>query len=240
MEFSDTQAVNETVIMNPAEGSSVKKISGKLGFWAIAVVLLVLLTDQILKIWIKTHFMLYEEVEITSWFYIRFVENNGMAMGIEVMGKLFLTLFRIIASAGIAYYLYLIVKKGFKLGYVICVALIFAGAVGNIIDSVFYGVIFGDSPVYNPYLPHEVAAVFPAEGGYSTWFYGRVVDMFYFPLFEFVWPSWVPFVGGDTFEFFRYIFNIADAAISVGIVTLILFYSKIFSQSFEKEKVEDI
>jgi signal peptidase II len=108
-----------------------------------------------------------------------------------------------------------------------------------VIDCIFYGVVFNDSPVYNPNLPHQAAALFPAEGGYNTWFHGRVVDMFYFPLFEFAWPSWVPFIGGQEFVFFRYIFNIADTAISVGIIVLFLFYRKTFSASLEKKKIKN-
>ncbi|MDR0866557.1 MAG: lipoprotein signal peptidase [Candidatus Symbiothrix sp.] len=198
------------------------------GFWAIAVILLILLADQAIKIWIKTHLMLYEEIRITDWFLLRFVENNGMAMGIEVVGKLFLSIFRIIASAGIIYYLYLLVKKNFKLGYIICVSMIFAGAVGNIIDSIFYGVIFSEST------PYTVAQLFPLGEEYGTWLHGKVVDMFYFPLFEFTWPSWLPWIGGENFTFFRYIFNLADASISVGVVVLILFFRNTFSKSFEK------
>lgn len=200
------------------------------GFWAIAIILLILLIDQFIKIWIKTHMFLYEDIRVTDWFLIRFVENNGMAMGIEVIGKLFLSVFRIVASFAIIYYLYLLVKRNFSLGYIICVSLIFAGAVGNIIDSIFYGVIFSEST------PYTVATLFPAEGGYGTWLHGKVVDMFYFPLFEFTWPSWIPGIGGTHFEFFRYIFNFADACISVGIVILLLFYRDAFSRSFEKKE----
>ncbi|GHT72477.1 lipoprotein signal peptidase [Bacteroidia bacterium] len=195
------------------------------GFWAVAVILFILIVDQILKIWVKTHLTLGEDIRITSWFLIRFVENPGMAMGIEVIGKLFLSIFRIIASIVMIYYLYLLVKRNFSMGYIICVSLIFAGAVGNIIDSIFYGVIFNESTFYS------VATLFPPEGGYGTWLYGKVVDMFYFPLFEFVWPSWIPFVGGTEFLFFRYIFNLADASISVGIIVLILFYRNTFVES---------
>jgi signal peptidase II len=198
------------------------------GFWAILTILLILSADQILKIWIKTHLYIGEDIRIAHWFYIRFVENNGMAMGIEVIGKLFLSIFRIAASFGIIYYLYLLVKKDFKTGYILCVSMIFAGAVGNIIDSIFYGVIFNESTVYS------VATLFPPEGGYGTWLHGKVVDMFYFPLFEFTWPSWMPWIGGNEFVFFRYIFNLADASISVGIAVLLLFYRNTFSGSFEK------
>lgn len=202
------------------------------GFWALAVILFILIADQVLKIWIKTNMFLYEDREIFSWFIIRFVENNGMAMGIEVIDKFFLSVFRIIASFAIAYYIWTLVKRNFSVGYIICVSLIFAGAIGNIFDSVFYGVIFSEST------PITKAVLFPPDGGYGTWLHGLVVDMFYFPLFSFTWPSWIPFVGGTQFEFFRYIFNIADASISVGIIVLLLFYRQSFTRSFEKETVK--
>jgi signal peptidase II len=211
-------------------------VFSKKSFWVIAVILLILIADQVLKIWIKTHLAIYShpgsDIKIVDWFYIRFVENNGIAMGIEVPGKLFLTIFRIIASLAIAYYLYVLIKKNFKLTYLIFVAMIFAGAVGNIIDSVFYGVIFNEST------PSHIAVLFPSEGGYGSWLHGRVVDMFYFPLFSFTWPEWIPFIGGTDFEFFRYIFNLADASISVGIVVLLLFFRKTFSFSLEKKSIE--
>ena len=200
------------------------------GFWAVAIILFILLADQILKIWIKTNMLLGEDIPITSWFLIRFVENPGMAMGIEIIGKTFLSIFRIIASFAIIYYLYLLIKRNFSTGYIICISLIFAGAVGNIIDSIFYGVIFSESTFYS------VATLFPPEGGYGTWLHGKVVDMFFFPLFEFVWPGWVPIIGGTEFLFFRYIFNLADSSISMGIITLALFYRNTFSESFEKIK----
>jgi Lipoprotein signal peptidase len=204
----------------------------KKAFGAIAFVLIILVADQCLKIWIKTHMYLYQDIEIFSWFIIRFVENNGMAMGIEVIEKLFLSIFRIIASGLIAYYIYTLVKRNFSLGYIVCVAAIFAGAVGNIVDSVFYGVIFSDSTPFN------MAVLFPSDGGYGTWLHGKVVDMFYFPLFSFEWPSWIPFLGGETFEFFRYIFNLADASISVGMIVLLLFFRKSFALSFEKREIK--
>ncbi|GHV09278.1 lipoprotein signal peptidase [Bacteroidia bacterium] len=202
------------------------------GFWATIVILIVLFADQVLKIWIKTHLTLYQDINITDWFIIRFVENNGMAMGIDVIDKLFLTIFRIVASGAIVYYIYSLIKKEFKLPYVIFVSLIFAGAVGNILDSVFYGVIFNEST------PFRVAELFSSTGGYGTWLQGKVVDMFYFPLFRFIWPDWVPILGGSEFEFFRYIFNLADASISVGIIVILLFYRKTFSLSFEKKQIE--
>jgi signal peptidase II len=209
------------------------------GIRAIIVIVLVLLADQTLKIWVKTNLMLYEDIRVADWFLIRFVENNGIAMGIELPGKIFVTAFRLVAAIAIIYYLRFLVKSGCKLGYILCISLIFAGAVGNVIDCVFYGLIFNDSPVYGLNLPHHTATLFPPEGGYNSLFQGRVVDMFYFPLFEFRWPSWTPFVGGQEFLFFRYIFNIADAAISVGMIVLILFYRKTFSASLEKKKIEN-
>ena len=207
--------------------------ASKKAFGAIAVIVLILLADQVIKIWVKTHLALSEDIRITGWFYIRFIENPGMAMGIEVFGKLFLTVFRIVASVVIAYYICMLIRNNFKLSYIIVASMIFAGAVGNIIDSVFYGVIFSEST------PMYVAALFPAEGGYGGWLQGEVVDMFYFPLFHFTWPSWIPWIGGSNFEFFRYIFNLADASISVGIVVLLLFFRKTLSLSFEKKKIEN-
>lgn len=203
------------------------KLSKK-GCWAILVIIVILLADQALKIWIKTHLALGDEIRITNWFRLRFVENAGMAMGIEVIGKLFLSIFRIIVSGAVIYYLVHLVKRNFSTGYIICVSIIFAGAIGNIIDSIFYGVIFSDST------PYHIATLFPSEGGYGTWLRGKVVDMFYFPLFEFRWPSWIPQIGGQEFIFFRYIFNLADAAISTGFIMLILFFRSTLSKSFEK------
>jgi len=204
----------------------------KKAFVAIAVVLLILVADQVLKIWVKTHFTLGESVAITSWFKIQFIENEGMAMGIKVIGKLFLTIVRLIASIAIIYYIYLLIRNNFKISYIILVSMIFAGAVGNIIDSVFYGVIFSESTTT------QVAVLFPPGGGYGSWLHGEVVDMLYFPLFSFRWPSWIPWIGGNDFEFFRYIFNVADASISVGIITLLLFFRKTLSLSFEKQEIE--
>lgn len=204
----------------------------KKAFIAATVILLILLADQIVKIWVKTNFVLGEDFSITSWFHIRFIENEGMAMGIKVFGKLFLTIFRLVASVAIVYYVYLLIRNNFKISYIILVSMIFAGAAGNIIDSVFYGVIFSES-TYS-----QVAVLFPPGGGYGSLLHGEVVDMFYFPLFKFTWPSWMPWIGGSNFEFFRYIFNVADASISVGIVTLLLFFRKTLSLSFEKQEVE--
>ena len=187
---------------------------------ALLIIFAVLIIDQVLKIWIKTHMYWHESFRITDWFYIYFTENNGMAFGMEIFGKLFLSLFRIVAVSFLGWYIYRSAKKKLKTGYIACFALIFAGALGNVIDCVFYGEIFTAST--NTQIAHLV----PFGEGYSSWFHGRVVDMFYFPIIETNWPQWVPFVGGDHFIFFSPIFNFADAAISCGMIALLLFYSK--------------
>lgn len=198
-----------------------------------AVIIAVLVIDQISKIVVKTNMHLYEEIEIFSWFKILFIENNGMAFGMELGSKLFLTIFRIVAIALIGYYIFSLIKKDAKIrkGYLISLSLIFAGALGNIIDCVFYGVIF------NAPFPPETATLFPVGGGYANYMFGRVVDMLYFPLFEFYWPEWVPYIGGELFEFFKPVFNIADSAITVGIAIILIFYRK--ELSFENSKKEE-
>lgn len=199
------------------------------GKGAVCIVILLLLLDQILKIWIKTHLELHESIKITSWFYLYFTENPGMAFGIEVIGKLFLSIFRIVAVGFIGYYLYSLVKKNYPFGFIACVSLILAGAIGNIIDSVFYGVIFDHSF-------GQVATLFPEGGGYAGWLHGKVVDMFYFPLIETTRPDWLPIWGGQEFIFFRPIFNLADSAICVGVFLLLLFYRNTFSKSLGNEE----
>ncbi len=195
---------------------------------SVLIIVAVLLIDQVLKIWIKTHMFLGQEFSVLGdWFIIHFVENNGMAFGFEFAGeygKVFLSLFRIVAVVGIAWYMLRLAKRDdIPMGFVACVALIFAGAVGNIIDSAFYGMIFTDS--YG-----RVAELFPDAGGYATFLHGKVVDMFYFPLFSGRYPSWFPVVGGNEFLFFRPVFNVADSAITVGIFSVILFYWKLISK----------
>lgn len=195
------------------------------GLLALGVILLVIILDQALKIWIKTHFYLGEEYVITSWFRLYFIENNGMAFGMELGSKLFLSVFRIFLAIGLIWYLWkLRTNTTVKTGYVVCVALITAGAIGNIIDCMLYGLIFN-----NP-IPPQVATLFPSEGGYATLFHGRVVDMLYFPLFSFTWPQWMPWVGGEHFLFFQPVFNLADAAISVGIILVLLFYTRFLAE----------
>ena len=194
------------------------------------IVIAVLIIDQIIKIWVKTNMYWHESIKITDWFYIYFTENNGMAFGMEIFNKIFLTSFRIIAAIAITWLLRQYVKKDYKTGFLVCVSLILAGAIGNIIDCVFYGEIFSEST-------HSLIAQFvPIGEGYSDWFYGKVVDMFYFPLIETNWPEWMPFVGGKHFIFFSPIFNFADAAISCGIIALILFYGKYFGNIMEDHK----
>ena len=194
------------------------------------IVFAVLIIDQIIKIWVKTNMYWHESIKITDWFYIYFTENNGMAFGMEIFNKFFLTGFRIIAAIAITWLLIQYVKKNYKTGFLVCVSLILAGAIGNIIDCVFYGEIFSEST-------HSLIAQFvPIGEGYSDWFYGKVVDMFYFPLIETNWPEWMPFVGGEHFIFFSPIFNFADAAISCGIIALILFYGKYLGNIMKENK----
>ena len=199
------------------------------GWGAVLIIILLLLLDQALKIWIKTHMQLHESIEITPWFYLYFTENPGMAFGIEVIGKLFLSVFRIVAVLFIGYYLYKLVKENYKFGFIACISLVFAGAVGNIIDSIFYGVIFDHSF-------GQLATFMPGGGGYASWLHGKVVDMFYFPLIETVFPDWVPIWGGQEFVFFRPIFNLADSAICVGVFLLLIFYRHTLSASLSKEE----
>ena len=196
---------------------------------ASLIIILVLLIDQISKIYIKTNFILGDQVEVFSWFKILFVENEGMAWGAKIpgeYGKLILTLFRILAVAGIGYWLWDSVKKQGSKILIVAIALIFAGALGNIIDSVFYGVIFNDSM-------HQVANFMPAEGGYGSIFYGKVVDMLYFPIYKGYLPEWIPFWGGDYFTFFEPVFNIADTAISIGVALLLIFNKNAFPSDAE-------
>lgn len=197
---------------------------------AYLLIFLLLLVDQVSKIYVKTNFVLGEEVTVFNWFKIHFIENEGMAWGTKLpgeYGKLFLTIFRIFAVAGIGYWLWDVVRNHKSSNYlIIAIALIFAGALGNIIDSVFYGVIFNDS--------YQQLAVMFSQEPYGTWFHGQVVDMFYFPIIkDFPMPEWVPFIGGRPFTFFNAIFNVADVAISTGVGILIVFNKKAFHKGEE-------
>lgn len=207
------------------------------GIIAIAVVFIVLFADQFIKIWIKTHFCLGESYAVfnSSWFIIHFTENNGMAFGMELAGeygKLFLTLFRIVASGVIIWYIYTLIRKKAGKLLIITISLVLAGAMGNIFDSVFYGLIFSEST------PFELATLFPEGGGYASLFHGRVVDMLYFPVISTTWPSWMPFVGGEPFEFFQPVFNIADTSITVGVLMLLVFYRKMFPREEVSNRME--
>ena len=205
-----------------------KLSNGKLAALLIALVIVI---DQAVKIWVKTHFYYGEELMITSWFRLLFIENNGMAFGMELGSKLLLTLFRIIASVAFIYYLWkLRSRSDIPKGYVACIALITAGALGNVIDCIAYGLIF-NSP-----MPPQVAQFLPPEGGYASLFNGRVVDMFYFPLCEWNWPDWMPWIGGNHFVFFQPIFNVADASLSVSVIVLILFYTRWLASGTSNEK----
>ncbi len=194
------------------------------GRMAVIIVIAILLIDQILKIWVKTNMHLHECITITDWFKICFIENKGMAFGMEIGSKLVLSLFRIVAVSVIGYYIYLQVKQKARTGYIVCLAMVMAGAMGNIIDCMFYGLIFNASSEF--YTSYFV----PFGEGYAPFLMGKVVDMFYFPLIVSTWPDWMPMVGGEDFVFFSPIFNFADASISVGVVLLLLFYRKELSK----------
>ena len=189
----------------------------KQGRMLAIMVAAILVVDQVVKILVKTNMVIGEDIHVIgNWFLLHFIENEGFAFGMSVgghIGKLMLTLLRLVASTLVAWYVVKLVKRGARLSLTISLSLIFAGAVGNLIDSTFYGLIFSESE-------YSTAVLFPPEGGYAPLFFGKVVDMFYFPLFEFDWPMWVPMVGGNHFIFFSAIFNVADAAITIGIVWL--------------------
>ena len=201
---------------------------------SILIIVLILIADQALKVWIKTTMMLGDEIVVfKDWFILHFVENNGMAFGFEFAGeygKMFLTLFRLVAVAGIGWYLFKLAKqKELPFGFIVSISLILAGAIGNIIDSLFYGMIFQDS--YG-----QVSSIFPEGGGYSSFLHGRVVDMFYFPMIESRYPDWFPFIGGNPLVFFRPVFNIADSSITIGIFSILIFYRKYFNKVEEKRE----
>lgn len=188
---------------------------------ATIIIVAIILIDQAIKISIKSNMYLGEYIHITDWFYIDFVENNGMAYGMTFINKLALSLFRIVAISALIYYMYKVVaEKNHRWGYVVCLSMIVAGAVGNLIDCLFYGMIFSQST------PFDVAELVTWGEGYAPMLYGKVVDMFYFPLIETTLPQWIPIWGGDDYIFFSPVFNFADSSISVGIVSLVIFFRR--------------
>jgi signal peptidase II len=196
-----------------------------LGKKSILFIILILVIDQILKIWVKTHMQIGDEIHLFGKYgTIHFIENNGMAFGMEMggkPGKFILSLFRIVAIFGIGWFLSSLVRKNSNLGLILAVSAILAGAIGNMIDSAFYGIIFTES--FNQH-----AVLFPPGGGYSSFLHGKVVDMFYFPIINTHWPEWSPFRPGESFVFFRPVFNIADSAITCGVISIVLFQKKMF------------
>lgn len=197
---------------------------------ATLIVIVILLIDQTIKLWVKTHMALHESIHVTDWFYIAFIENNGMAYGMQLGSKLILSLFRVVAISALAYYVWLQVRKNARTGYVICLSMIVAGAIGNLIDCMFYGLMFEPSTNY------DVAHMVAFGDGYAPFLMGKVVDMFYFPLIVTTYPEWSPVYAGEEFIFFSPVFNFADSAISVGVVVLLLFFRKEISDiSFKRE-----
>ena len=194
------------------------------GRLATLIVIAILLTDQAIKIWVKTSMMLHESIHVTDWFYITFIENMGMAFGMQLGSKIVLSLFRVFAISALTYYIWLEVRRKSRTGYIVCLAMVLAGALGNLIDCLFYGMVFCESS------PFYVSYFVPFGTGYAPLLMGKVVDMFYFPLIETEWPLWMPFVGGEHFVFFSPVFNFADASISVSVVLLLLFYRKEISR----------
>ena len=202
------------------------------------IIILVVLADQALKVYIKTHFYMNDSHNVLgNWFRLYFVENEGMAYGWKFggdAGKIMLTLFRLVAVVFGVFYLRSIIKKQYHTGFIFCAALIFAGALGNLIDSMFYGMIFEESA------PGHLAKLFPAHG-YAGFLHGKVVDMLYFPIIrEAHFPQWVPVWGGDEFEFFRPIFNLADAAISTGVISILVFQKTFFKQDIDNKKFDTV
>lgn len=198
-----------------------------LGKKSVLFIILILFIDQALKIWVKTHLEIGQEIRLFgNWSILHFIENNGMAFGMEMggkTGKFILSIFRIIAISGIGWFLSSLIKKKANTGLILAVSAIMAGAIGNIIDSAFYGMIFSES--YN-----QPAILFPPGGGYSSFLHGRVVDMFYFPVINTQWPDWSPFRPGESFVFFRPVFNIADSSITCGVFSILLFQKKMFRE----------
>ncbi|NLO72172.1 MAG: lipoprotein signal peptidase [Porphyromonadaceae bacterium] len=188
---------------------------------SILLIILLLIADQVSKFYIKLNFSIGDEVEVFSWFKIYFVENNGMAFGMEIIGKLFLTLFRIGAVGVLAYFIFKLIKRNARPGFILAISVLLAGAAGNIVDSLFYGIIFSEST------PYQIATLFPDGGGYAPLFYGKVVDMFFFPI--------ITNSAGET-VFFKYIFNVADSCVTVSVFIILLFFRKELNEALESKK----
>jgi len=204
------------------------------GRLATLIIVAILLIDQAIKIWVKTSMTLHESIRVTDWFYITFIENMGMAFGMQLGSKIVLSLFRVVAIGVLGYYIWQQVKRNARTGYIVCLSLVLAGAAGNLIDCMFYGMMFNESSPY--YLSYFV----DFGTGYAPFLMGKVVDMFYFPLIETEWPTWMPFVGGQHFVFFSPVFNFADASISVSVVLLLLFYREEISKITLKKETNNV
>ena len=204
------------------------------GRLATLIIVAILLIDQAIKIWVKTSMTLHESIRVTDWFYITFIENMGMAFGMQLGSKIVLSLFRVVAIGVLGYYIWQQVKRNARTGYIVCLSLVLAGAAGNLIDCMFYGMMFNESSPY--YLSYLV----DFGSGYAPFLMGKVVDMFYFPLIETEWPTWIPFVGGQHFVFFSPVFNFADASISVSVVLLLLFYREEISKITLKKETNNV
>ncbi|HYX07984.1 MAG TPA: lipoprotein signal peptidase [Bacteroidales bacterium] len=200
------------------------------------LIILVLIIDQTVKIWIKTHMIIGQEYHVfDDWFIIHFTENNGMAFGMEFggnLGKMILSVFRIFAIMGIGWYLFYLIRDKAHQGLVLAVSLILAGAIGNMLDSAFYGILFSDSYF-------QVARFLPPGGGYSSFLHGRVVDMFYFPIMQGVYPSWFPFWRGQEFLFFRPVFNVADSSITIGVFIILIFQKRFFKTKQKEQEIPE-
>ena len=204
------------------------------GRLATLLIVAILLIDQAIKIWVKTSMSLHESIHITDWFYITFIENMGMAFGMQLDSKIVLSLFRVVAISVLGYYIWQQVKKNARTGYILLLSMVLAGAAGNLIDCMFYGLIFNESS------PHYLSYFVDFGTGYAPFLMGKVVDMFYFPLIETEWPMWMPFVGGQHFVFFSPVFNFADASISVSVVLLLLFYREEISKISIKQDTSEV
>ena len=204
------------------------------GRLATLIIVAILLIDQAIKIWVKTSMTLHESIRVTDWFYITFIENMGMAFGMQLGSKIVLSLFRVVAIGVLGYYIWQQVKRNARTGYLVCLSMVLAGAAGNLIDCMFYGLLFNESSPY--YLSYLV----DFGTGYAPFLMGKVVDMFYFPLIETEWPTWMPFVGGEHFVFFSPVFNFADASISVSVVLLLLFYREEISKISLKKETNNV